>query len=103
MTIKAITRLKNSGPDKWQQLERFMPALTNVPDVYEKAKISVKILLDPPFAYNSLKAKEKGLLFVEQPLVSSGQNPFSSPRGKFLEHLFEFLEAIEPILHDQTK
>jgi len=100
LTIKDITRLKNSGPDKWQQLERFMPALTNVFDIYEKAKISAKINLvkgvfkhnlvysegafrtpsiSEAFAYNSLKAKEKGLLFVEQPLVFSGQNPFSSP------------------------
>ncbi|WP_426671984.1 recombinase family protein [Mucilaginibacter sp. McL0603] len=100
LTIKDITRLKNSGPDKWQQLERFMPALTNVFDIYEKAKISAKINLvkgvfkhnlvysegafrtpsiSEAFAYNSLIAKEKGLLFVEQPLVFSGQNPFSSP------------------------
>jgi len=100
LTIKDITRLKNSGPDKWGQLERFMPALTNVFDIYEKAKISAKINLvkgvfkhnlvysegafrtpsiSELFAYNSLKAKEKGLLFVEQPLVFSGQNPFSSP------------------------
>jgi len=100
LTINDITRLKNSGPDKWQQLERFMPALTNVFDIYEKAKISAKINLvkgvfkhnlvysegafrtpsiSEAFAYNSLKAKEKWLLFVEQPLVFSRQNPFSSP------------------------
>jgi len=99
LTIKDITRLKNSGSDKWQRLERFMPALANVFDIYEKAKISAKINLvkvfkhnlvysegairtpsiSEVFAHNYLKAKEKGLLFVEQPLVFSGQSPFSSP------------------------
>ncbi|MHB8206441.1 recombinase family protein [Mucilaginibacter sp.] len=100
LTIKDITTLKNSGLDKWQRLERLMPALTNVFDIYEKAEISAKINLvkgvfkhnlvysegafrtpsiNDVFAHNYLKAKEKGLLFVEQPLVFSGQSPFSSP------------------------
>jgi hypothetical protein len=26
-----------------------------------------------------------------------------SPKGKFLEHLMEFLEAVEPILKDENK
>jgi len=26
----------------------------------------------------------------------------SSPEGKFFEHLMEFLEAVEPILKDET-
>ena len=83
LTIKDITRLKNSGPGRWQRLERFMPALTNVFDVYEKAKISAKINLvkgvfkhnlvysegafrtpsiSEAFAHNSLKAKKRAAL-----------------------------------------
>jgi hypothetical protein len=29
--------------------------------------------------------------------------PSSSPKGKFLEDLFEFLEAVEPILKNENK
>jgi hypothetical protein len=49
------------------------------------------------FADKYLNANKKGLLFVEQPLVFSGQTPFCSPKGKYFEHLLEFLEAIESI------
>jgi hypothetical protein len=49
-----------------------------------------------------LKDKEKGLLFVEQPLVFSGANPFCNPEGKFFEHLLTFLEAVEPIVDNRT-
>jgi len=75
-------------------------ALTNLFDVYEKANLSAKNMLvkavfkhhlvysegafrtpsiNDAFALNYLKANEKGLLFVEQPLVFSGQNPLCSP------------------------
>jgi hypothetical protein len=35
--------------------------------------------INDAFSLNYLNANKKGLLFVEQPLVFSGQNPFSSP------------------------
>ncbi len=54
--------------------------------------------LNDAVALNYLDANRKGLLFVEQPLVFFGQNPFSSPKGKFFEHLMEILEGLETII-----
>jgi site-specific DNA recombinase len=97
---KEISTLKQDGTDKWQRLERLLPALTNLFDVYEKANITAKNKLvkavfkhnlvysegafrtpsiNDAFSLNYLNANKKGLLFVEQPLAFSGQNPFSSP------------------------
>lgn len=100
MLLKEIGSLKQNGTDKWQRMEKLMPALTNLFDIYEKANISAKNKLvkavfkhnlvysdgafrtpfiNDAFALNYLNTNKKGLLFVEQPLAFSGQNPFSSP------------------------
>ncbi len=100
LLLKEISGLKQDESDKWARFEKLFPALTNLLEIYEKANISAKNKLvkavfkhnlsysegafrTPPindaFALNYLNANKKGLLFVEQPLVFSGQNPFCSP------------------------
>jgi len=101
MLLNDIQNLKGNQKDKWQKFERLMPALTNIGAIYDKAKnMSAKHnmiravfkhnltysdgvfrtpFINDAFAHNCLSVKEKGLLFVEQPLVFSGINPLSSP------------------------
>jgi hypothetical protein len=78
-----------------------MPALTNIGAIYDNAKnvttkqSTIREVFKHNFTYsdcafrtpyindalaaNYLSVKEKGLLFVEQPLVFSGTNILSSP------------------------
>jgi site-specific DNA recombinase len=85
---------------KWQRLERLLPELTNLKSIYNIAPLSNKQSLikgvfkhnltfsdgafrtpsvEPAFTDNSLIAKEKGLLFVEQPSAVWDKVPCSSP------------------------
>ena len=119
-----MNKATNDNKGKWDKLQRLLPSLTSLSAIYDRASIKDKHSLvkavfkhaitfsegafrtpfiSEVFAHNYLNIKEKGLLFVEQPSVFSGANPFCSPKGKFLEHLLEFLEVVEPILHDLTQ
>jgi hypothetical protein len=45
-----------------------------------------------------LNAKEKGLLFLEQPLTDFSKNPMCTDSGKLIEHIYGFLKVVERIL-----
>jgi site-specific DNA recombinase len=101
LLLKDIDTLKKNGNDKWQRLEKLLPELINIQNVYERLKpITAKIhMVKTVFKHNIvyseggfrtpsmseafedkyLNANKKGLLFLEQPLVFSGQTPFCSP------------------------
>ncbi|MDB5124810.1 MAG: site-specific recombinase, invertase Pin [Mucilaginibacter sp.] len=98
--MQQLHGLNNSNKTKWERCNQLLPSLTSLADIYEKTTIKYKHLLikavfkhaitysedafrtpsiNDLFAGNYLKVKEKGLLFVEQPLVFSGSTPFCSP------------------------
>ncbi|MEO6522075.1 MAG: hypothetical protein ABIN91_10385 [Mucilaginibacter sp.] len=101
LLLKDIDTLKKNGNDKWQRLEKLLPELINIQNVYERLKpITAKIhMVKTVFKHNivyseggfrtpsmseafedkCLNANKKGLLFLEQPLVFSGEIPFCSP------------------------
>jgi hypothetical protein len=49
------------------------------------------------FADKYLNANKKWLLFVEQPLVLSGQTPFCSGNDRYLKQLSKLLEVLDEI------
>lgn len=96
LLLQDLDSLKQAGADKWQRFEKLMPALSNLHDIYEKASVTAKNKLvkavfkhnlvysegafrtpsiNDAFSLNYLNTNRKGLLFVEQPLAFSGQNP----------------------------
>jgi hypothetical protein len=58
--------------------------------------------VDETFGANSLKAKEKGLLHVEQPNAVWGKIPFCSEKGSYFEHLFAFLKVLEGLIETKN-
>jgi len=95
-----MNKLNINNKSKWEKLYKLLPSLTSLSDIYERASIKHKHILikgvfkhaitfseeafrtpsiNELFAHNYLNIKEKGLLFVEQPVVFSGENPFCSP------------------------
>ena len=50
--------------------------------------------LAPIFSHKALILKEKGLLFVEQPLSKMGEIPICAPDGAAVEPLIKLLELI---------
>ena len=98
--MSELHKLEQDNKGKWERLQTVLPTLTTLAEVYEKTSVKYKQLLvkavfkhaitfsedtfrtpsiSELFSHNYLKAKEKGLLFVEQPSVFSGANPSRSP------------------------
>jgi hypothetical protein len=50
-------------------------------------------------SHNLLTLKEKGLLFVEQPLANFDEITMCSENGNSFEHLLALLKVFEPIIH----
>ena len=88
------------GANKWHKIESLLPKLTSLKGIYQIATLPRKQALiravfkhnltyvngmfrtpsiEPAFLDNSLKAKEKGLLDVEQPSDIWDKVPYSSP------------------------
>jgi len=51
--------------------------------------------VSPTFSHSILKMKEKGLLFIEQPLELSDGLPFSGLEGITVEHLITLLTFLD--------
>lgn len=87
--------------DEDELVERLLPSLGNLYEIYEKSNITQKhtlmrgvfkdnlvwgddmfrtAFIDPTFNDNILKIKQKGLLFNEQPFKVSGMSPVSTQR-----------------------
>jgi hypothetical protein len=98
--LDEMNKSNKDGKGKWDKLQRILPSLTSLNALYERASIRDKHSLikavfkhaitfsegafrtpsiSELFAHNYLAIREKGLLFVEQPCVFSGANPFCSP------------------------
>jgi|GEM_PF-3710072 len=50
--------------------------------------------INPALAYNAVKFKEKGLLYIEQSSNDLGENPVRSGDGRLFEYLMELAECI---------
>lgn len=101
LLLKDIDDLKKGDDDKWKRMEKLLPELKNIQSMYERLKpVNARVnmvktvfkhnivyseggfrtpSMSDAFADKYLNANKKGLLFVEQPLVFSGQTPFCSP------------------------
>lgn len=87
--------------DEDELVERLLPSVGNLYEIYEKSNITQKhtlmrgvfkdnlvwgddmfrtAFIDPTFNDNILKIKQKGLLFNEQPFKVSGMSPISTQR-----------------------
>ena len=90
-------------------VDRILPNLGNLYEIYEKGNITQKhtlirgvfkdsllwgngsfrtAFIDPTFYDNVLKIKEKGLLFYEQPSLNSDNFPFSTPGRSNVEPIY---------------
>lgn len=94
--------LNNEQTEKWNKLSRLLPQMTSIRTIYKTAPAHRKLMLikgvfkhnltffegrfrtasiEPAFAANALKAKEKGLLDLEEPLSLSGKIPSCTTYG----------------------
>lgn len=97
-----ITKLKGDINQRWSKLEKALPYLCDMKNLYHKLGINAKQkllkrwfkptlisdgeilrtnLLHPALMANYLSIKEKRLLFVEQPSLSFAKNSKSTPDG----------------------
>ncbi len=97
-----ITKLKGDINQRWSKLEKALPYLCDMKNLYHKLGINAKQkllkmwfkptlifdgevlrtnLLHPSLMHNYLSIKEKRLLFVEQPSLSFAKNSISTPDG----------------------
>ncbi|WP_260607600.1 recombinase family protein [Chitinophaga polysaccharea] len=97
-----ITKLKGDINQRWSKLEKALPHLCDMKNLYHKLGINAKQkllkmwfkptliydgevlrtnLIHPSLMANYLSIKEKRLLFVEQPSLSFAKNSISTPDG----------------------
>ena len=67
--------------------------------VWDKGKLRTPVM-NLIFEYKLLIAKEKGLLFYEQPFRKQDKSPICTLDRDYFEHLICFLNILGPIAED---
>lgn len=97
-----IQKLKAHDKSNWEKIMKLLPTLLDIPGIFEKAEINDQHSLirevfkhpltykdgqcrtptiNPAFAHNYLKIKEKRLLDIEQPPLDLSANPMCTQSG----------------------